>query len=237
MAENRRGKDNRFYFSRGQMVLLGGAFTCASLIIFFLGIFIGQDIEERKLVKKEEPLVRIPVKPGPPASSGGPTSQSRDEIIFNDRPAPTPSRAPVIEEKAKEAKPPEKIARVESKVSKAETKNAPPGAAKAQIKTEKAAATEKPAKSVEAKAAPETKAPGTAWHVQVDAFPDERSAKQLVDRLKNKGYNAYVTEVMNRGKPWYRANLGKYGTREEAAKVAEVMKGQENRPNAFVASK
>ena len=34
MAENRRGKENRFYFSRGQMVLLGGAFTLASLVIY-----------------------------------------------------------------------------------------------------------------------------------------------------------------------------------------------------------
>ena len=50
MAENRRGKENRFYFSRGQMVLLGGAFTLASLVIFFLGIFVGKGIEERKLV-------------------------------------------------------------------------------------------------------------------------------------------------------------------------------------------
>jgi len=64
MAENRRGKENRFYFSRGQMVLLGAAFTVASVIIFFLGIFIGKGIEERRLVRKEEPLVKIPVKPG-----------------------------------------------------------------------------------------------------------------------------------------------------------------------------
>ena len=46
-----------------QLFLLGGAFTLASLIIFFLGIFVGKGIEERKIVKKEEPLVRIPVKP------------------------------------------------------------------------------------------------------------------------------------------------------------------------------
>ena len=44
MAENRRYKDKRFYFSRGQLVLLGGAFTLASLIIFFLGIVVGRGI-------------------------------------------------------------------------------------------------------------------------------------------------------------------------------------------------
>ena len=30
MAENRRGKDSRYYLSRGQMIFLGGAFTLAS---------------------------------------------------------------------------------------------------------------------------------------------------------------------------------------------------------------
>ena len=58
MAENRRGKDNRFYFSRGQMVLLGGAFTLTSPIIFFLGVFVGKGIEERRLLAEEEPLSR-----------------------------------------------------------------------------------------------------------------------------------------------------------------------------------
>ena len=72
MAENRRGKENRFYFSRGQMVLLGAAFTLATVVIFFLGIFVGKSIEERKLLKKEEPLVKIPVKPGSAEPSAAP---------------------------------------------------------------------------------------------------------------------------------------------------------------------
>jgi len=89
MAENRRGKENRFYFSRGQMVLLGAAFTAASVIIFFLGMFVGKGIEEHRLIKKEEPLVKIPVKPGVQESSTGSTSTARDEITFND-PLPSP---------------------------------------------------------------------------------------------------------------------------------------------------
>ena len=41
MAENRRGKDKRFYFSRGQFVLLGAALHCF-LIIFFFGVLVGR---------------------------------------------------------------------------------------------------------------------------------------------------------------------------------------------------
>ena len=86
MAENRRGKENRFYFSRGQMVLLGAAFALATVVIFFLGIFVGKSIEERKLLKKEEPLVKIPVKPGSaePSAAPAPPPQPKDEITFND---------------------------------------------------------------------------------------------------------------------------------------------------------
>ncbi len=48
--------------------------------------------------------------------------------------------------------------------------------------------------------------------------------KQLVDRLKNKGYNAYVTEVQNKDKTWFRVSVGKFGSREEADKIVETLK-------------
>ncbi|HEX9146063.1 MAG TPA: hypothetical protein VGA09_17460, partial [Candidatus Binatia bacterium] len=70
MADNRRGKDRHYYFTLGQMVLLGAAFILTSAVIFFLGIFIGQGIEARKMVRPEEPLVKIPVKPSVEGSAG-----------------------------------------------------------------------------------------------------------------------------------------------------------------------
>ena len=63
MAENRRGKDSRYYLSRGQMIILGGTFTLASVVIFLIGMMVGKVIEERKILKKDEPLVKMPVKP------------------------------------------------------------------------------------------------------------------------------------------------------------------------------
>jgi len=111
MAENRRGKENRFYFSRGQMVLLGGAFILTSVIIFFIGMFVGKGIEERKLLKREEPLVKIPVKPTPRESSGAPAVPPKDEITFNESVAKSPGTAAPAQEKTKEEKPPEKVAK------------------------------------------------------------------------------------------------------------------------------
>ena len=73
MAENRRGKDNRFYFSRGQMVLLGGAFTLTAAMVFFLGMFVGKSIEESKAAKREEPLIKIPINPTTQGAAGAAT--------------------------------------------------------------------------------------------------------------------------------------------------------------------
>jgi cell division septation protein DedD len=218
MAENRRGKENRFYFSRGQMVLLGGSFVLASAVIFFLGMFVGKSIEERKIAKQEEPLVRIPVKP-----DGGAAAQKRDEITFNESVVKAPAVAEV-QEKSPAEKPAEKTAKAE----------APP--AKTEKKPERVVAEAAP-KKTETVAHSEGTDQGKLWRAQVNAFPDERSAKLLVDRLKNKGYNAYVSEVQNRGKTWYRVSVGRYNSREEAEKIVEALKTKENHPKAFAASK
>jgi cell division septation protein DedD len=235
MAENRRGKDNRFYFSRGQMVLLGVSFTFAALIIFVLGVFVGQGIESRKLVKKEEPLVKIPVKPGASESSAAPAPQAKNEITFNESLSKRGTALAAAEEKPRAVKPPEKVARVETKEA--------PGAARAEAparaganRVEKSAPPQAAAKKTDA-AANDAKDPGQAWRAQVNAFPEENSAKLIVDRLKNKGYNAYVTAVENRGKTWYRVNVGKFGSRDDAEKMAEVLRSKENFPKAFAASK
>lgn len=237
MAENRRGKENRFYFSRGQLILLGGAFTLTSVIIFFIGMFVGKGIEERKILKREEPLVKIPVKPTPQESSGAPAVPPKDEITFNESVSKSPGTAAPAQEITKEEKPPEKVAKLEPKEIKSQVKAEAPPAKLAEKKTEKSVAAEEPPKQTEAIETAAAKDPGKVWRAQVNAYPDERSAKQIVDRLKDKGYNAYVTEAQNKGKTWYRVNVGKYGSRDEADKVVEVLRSKENFTKAFAASK
>ncbi len=225
MAENRRGKENRFYFSRGQMVLLGGAFVLAAAVIFILGMFVGKGIEERKIAKQEQPLVKIPVKPEDVAAGAG-VAQKKDEITFNDgvtKPSPDPAIL-TVPEKAKTEKPAEKIARSEPVPSK----------------TEKQAAKKAPEAAPKKTAAEPTEGGNEGekiWRAQVNAYPDERSAKLLVDRLKNKGYKAYVSEVENRGRTWYRVSVGPFNNRDEADKMVETLRSKENHPKAFAASK
>ena len=237
MAENRRGKENRFYFSRGQMVLLGAAFTVASVIIFFLGMFVGKGIEERRLVKREEPLVKIPVKPGAQEPSTGATPTARDEITFND---PLPSRIRTPEAVAEEKPRPSK--RIEPvDIAEAKEKDPPPASAVVPVRTaekkiEKTGLTQTTTKKIE-RINVESQEPGKNWRAQVNAYPDERSAKLVADRLKNRGYNAYVSEVQNQGKTWYRVSVGRYGSRDEADKTLEALRNKENFPKAFVTNK
>ena len=230
MAENRRGKDQRFYMSRGQMVLLGVTFTVAALIIFELGMFVGQGIEARKLMKKEEPLVKIPVNPTAQESSAD-RAPAKNEITFNAA-LPKPGAAVASADEKPNAAPAARIAKAASKEAQSTPKQAKPAQA-VEKKIEKPAA---PAKKTEP-ASTEANNQGNAWRAQVNAFPEERAAKAVVDRLKDKGYNAYVTEVENRGKTWYRVNVGKYGSREEADKMVEVLRTKENFPKAFAANR
>jgi len=249
MAENRREKDKRFYFSRGQMVLLGGAFTLASVIIFFLGVFTGKGIEERRIVKLEEPAVKIPVKPAAPGGRAGQGGTTKEEMTFyNTLTKPTGAQSPTAE-KPTETKPAEKSVRTESKESKSQTTASKPPAKESKPQIQEAAPAPKPVEKKVEKTVPaapkpaptvetaESKESGKGWTVQVNAFPDERSAKTWVDRLKNKGYNAYVAEVNIKGKIWYRVRVGQYNSREEAKNVEEALKIKENYTKAFIASR
>jgi cell division protein FtsN len=237
MAENRRDRDKRLFFTRVQLVLLGGAFTLASAIIFFLGMIVGKGIEARKIIKTEEPLVKIPVKPSTQESGATPEAQAKEEITFYDTLTKTPSE-PAAQEKPKESKSPENTTKMEVKASKPAAKEEPPptpskAVAKEVEKAASPAETPTPTKTETAA----NKVNDGSWTVQVNAYPDERSAKLLVDQLKNKGYNAKVTEVLNKGKTWYRVRVGRYDSKEEAKKVEEVLKNNENFSKAFTTSR
>ncbi len=236
MAENRREKDKRFYFSGGQMVLLSCAFILASAVIFFFGIFVGKNIEERKIVKNQEPLVKIPVKPQAAGSIDIQGAPPKDEMTFyNTLTKPAESPSPVAGQ-PKETKPPEKLARAEVKERKSPAKEETAPATKAKEKSvEKSPTPSEAAKKTSTGESREASSRG--WTVQINAFPDDRSAKTWVDRLKNKGYNAYVSEVQNKGKTWYRVRVGSYASREEAKKVEDVLKNKENLSKAFSTSR
>ena len=92
MANHRKATDGgNVYFSRRQLFTVASLFVAASTFIFVLGILIGQSIEERKLLRREEPAVQVPVKSGTPKAD--------QEMTFYDtltkpEPAPAPTAKP-----------------------------------------------------------------------------------------------------------------------------------------------
>ncbi|MFQ5902789.1 MAG: SPOR domain-containing protein [Candidatus Binatia bacterium] len=110
MAENWRERGHGlYYFSRGQLIVLAVGFIVTSVVVFFLGILIGQGIEERKLLKKEEPLVKIPLRPLPQGSGLAPGAPAKEEMTFYDTLAKPPTGSqPTRGEPTKESKPVQK---------------------------------------------------------------------------------------------------------------------------------
>lgn len=217
MAENRRGKDKRYFFSRGQFILLGCGFTVTAVIIFFLGMLVGQAIEERKIAKPAEPPMKIPVRPALGTQSE--PAHFREEMTFYD--TLTKSLPPPL----RDGDEPKTIG-VDMKGKRSAAQAEPPPERKMR---EKAA--------VGKKAAAEASPADRPWTVQVNALPDEKTARAWVDRLKDKGYQAYVSEVNHNGKLWYRVRVGRFETREEADKVGAVLRSKENFVKSFATSK
>jgi DedD protein len=219
--------DKRYYFSRGQFILLGCGFIVVSVIIFFLGMLVGQGIEERKIVKPAEPLIKIPVKPAQGTNSA--PAWGKEEMTFYDTLTKSATTQVRVENEPSETKNAEKTIKAQTKESKPAAK-----ASEAQRVEEKPA---KEAKKLQSPGAVETRPSDGPWTVQVNAFPDEKTARTSVDRLKDKGYNAYVTEVRTNGKLWYRVRVGRFSSREEAEKVEDALRNKESLGNSFATSR
>jgi general secretion pathway protein D len=75
------------------------------------------------------------------------------------------------------------------------------------------------------------------WTVQVDAYPDELSSRMVAQRLKRKGYDAYVVLTNVKGRDWYRVRVGHFATRREAKELLEDLQSKEKFTTAMAVSR
>jgi len=219
MAENRRSRSQGFYyFSRGQLMILAVGFTVTCTITFFLGMLIGQGIEERKLLKREGPgpVAKIPTRPPRRGSSSARATQQDLEMTFYDTLTKAPPRA-----KAR----PERKAQVSQLKKQAKARVARPAVKEKEPTTRKrtestAKATTQPEKSV--------------WSVQVKAYARQRDANALAKRLKDKEYDAYVVSIQIKGRTWYRVRVGHLATQRDAQGLLLKLKRKENYTRAII---
>lgn len=220
---------------------MAGGFAATSVVVFLLGIVVGQWIEEGKLLKKnEEPLVRIPVEPLGKGTGPAPGSPAKEEMTFYDTLAKAPAAEPAkpIKPVEKAAKPAVKEIKAAAKVGPSEPPEKPaekPGAAKAGSLPEAQKETQAQ-KTAETEAA-EAGTGARVWTVQVNAYPEERDAKGLVKKLKGRGYDAYVVPTTVKGNTWYRVRVGRLETKEEARELQETLKTKESFTKAITVSR
>lgn len=117
---------------------------------------------------------------------------------------------------------------------------APPPAARPEAMTAKPAAApppvkvEKPAAQPPPAAAPPTTPPaaGKPMTVQVAAVKSEEEARQLAEKLRQRGYAAYIepTAIPDKG-TWYRVRMGEFPSKEFARSTMERLQKDGFAPN------
>jgi general secretion pathway protein D len=76
---------------------------------------------------------------------------------------------------------------------------------------------------------------GPVWTVQVASLNQTRDADGIADKLKVKGYDAYVIAAEVRSKLWHRVRVGQGVDLTEAFELRTRLKGKENFDQAFIA--
>lgn len=226
-----------------QVFLMVVVFAGASFVIFLLGMWVGRDAAERRLLQ-EERIVRAPIVLASP-------SPAREE----ERPEEAVDRAfyerlrRKAEERLAQATPPAElglvVARTPSPLSgvASPTPTAAPGFPTFTPGLVRPA--QRPTNTVRARPTP-TSMPRSrpeggdawadaGWTVQVTATTDATEARALVQRLRARGYDAYLVQVPSReGATWYRVRVGRFSSRAEAQEWEERLKSQAGLSGAFV---
>ena len=210
---------HEIHLSGKQLVFLFMATTVVSIVIFLCGVQVGRGVPaERAQEGLADPLASASVAPAatPPAAALAPPEEApappseAEGLSYKDRlageAAPRESLRP-----AAEPPPPAPPA--------ARTRETPAREARAR---EAAAVTPPPPSQ---KAAGGTAQPGT-WVLQVHALRDAKVANSIVQRLVKKGYPAFLVAS---GGPssMYRVFVGRYKDRDEAERVAQRLKKDE----------
>jgi septal ring-binding cell division protein DamX len=206
----------RFGLGRWTFSAFVGATLLISVVIFFLGVLVGQRLEADKNGNPEGPL--LPIEMGELSKSG--TSQAEDMTFYD-----------VLGSKQsggfEELKAPEGSVQDPKRQGESELTSRDKTAKKEETKVSVQAVPN--LKEVER---PDLTKPG-GWTVQVNAFEEKRGADDLVRKLKKKGVDAYVMKVDVRGQIWFRVRAGHFDSKEKAKQLENRLKTEEKLLKAF----
>lgn len=236
-ADQNTGHGKRYYFHRRQFVLMAVGFTCAALLIYFLGILTGVKMGSKLLVTSSSPPTKVSPQPFEERPESSPAARADRELQPQDGVSKSPSAQPSAKEPAPDMGVAEQISGKGKESVPSPAKEAPSAPTKNQDQAV-SSQTAPQALGQKKAAAPEPdirKESGYIWTVQVQAFPDESSADVLVTALKAKGYDAYRIMVNVRGKIWHRVRAGRFANRNEAEQLRMTLTAKEGLKDAFLA--
>lgn len=230
--KRRRGEAGLTY---GQVFVLLLAFCGASALIFLFGMWVGRDLAEQRLLR-EEPIVQIPVAPSTPTpeeSSFEPVDrafyerlkQKAEERLAQSSisqptgiPTPrSPLAAPTVTPMPRHSAP---------------GRREEPGAA---VPTPRPTLRPRPTPTAAARSRGQEEWADAGWTVQVTATTDAAEARALVQRLRARGYDAYMVQAPTReGVTWYRVRVGRFTSRERAREMENRLRVEGGMPGAFI---
>jgi cell division septation protein DedD len=205
---------HEIHLSGKQLFALFMATVVVSVVIFLIGVFVGRNVRSQQAAAAERlndsaALTPAPVRQAAPA-------QVADSAPEAAEPPTPPAETDELSYKRRLEGPPA----AESLKSPAPA--AAPPAARPASPQPKAAA---PAPAPQAAGIIGTPLPGT-WVIQIHVLRDRTAANGIVRRLVGKGYPAFLVAA---GPPTgsYKIQVGRYKDRNEAQKVIERLKKEE----------
>lgn len=209
---------HEIHLSGKQLVFLFMAATVVTVVIFLCGVLVGRGVREQRGVAATDTTVAVtgasgvsdvgPQSAEPPA----PPAETPDELSYHKRLQGEGGQAERLKPSSPEPAPP------------SAAKPEPPAKAAPPVKTEPppAAAAAPPGADV-----PATGRPGR-WIVQVFASQNRATAVDLVKRLNDRGYPAFLAAPESQSVPQvYRVRIGGYADQREAEQVSNRIAKEE----------
>ena len=237
------GRERRTGLGLGDRLVLIVAWLVTCGLVYLLGFYVGKGTNERRL-GLEERVVRLPVTGAPPAE--GERAKGGEEFTFYET-----LGAGGAARNTTGGGPPSTVprARVDSTATPPPAPRPAPARAPAPERPAAAAAAPAPRPVPAAVSAPAPRATppvaslppaaplaGGAWTVQANPTRTREEAETLNEQLRSRGYQATVVRVLRNGETWYRVQVGRFASPEQAGEMMHRLREHEGVSHVFVAS-
>ncbi len=216
MAEKEKGKEKTVILSTRDLVLLFVFFMVVLGIVFTIGLLVGRNFEGAppQVATNEDTTASAPdqTTPADRATDGAAIQEDSLPPIRTESPAATP---------------PDKSTGSSAKSNWREVSPSVGSSSTPKRETSSTPATTPPPKRAESASTPvhTTSQKNTFYVVQTLASPNLERARQMVHRLKAKGYDAFVNlPPKGSSNPIYRVQAGKFRNRENAQQLVNRLK-------------